>query len=74
MAGKKLTKKEFFEILREAGEIGDDFEAILNSIACYCWFKYHTYENEGKTNYAKIYKDEAKTIHNALEKRGYYDK
>ncbi len=70
---KKMTKKEFFEVLRNAGEVGDDFESLLNSIACFCWEKYHRSQEEGNAGLADAYKHEAKTIHDALDKRGYFD-
>ena len=70
---KKMTKAEFFEVLKKAGEPDKCFEDVLNTIGCFCWNEVRQAEKEGKEGLAKAYRDEAKKIHEALDARGYFD-
>lgn len=74
MAGtKKMTKAEFFEVLKKAGEPDKDFEGVLNTIAVFCWREVRRAEEDGKEGLARAYRDEAHTIHDVLDARGYFD-
>ena len=69
---KKMTAKEFKEILTESGTDFDlyGFEGILNELSIYNEMMAKEYEGEAPE---LVYKKISNKIYKALEKRGYYN-
>lgn len=86
MANKKMTKKEFFEVLENAHCVGmDNFENILNSLVRFLYAEADEDERKAKNAEDEETKDlyfrcssyrnqEAHDIFKQLEARGYYEK
>ena len=82
---KKMTKKEFFEVLDNAHCVGmDDFEGILNCLVRFLYAEANDDEQRAKnakdeetkalyTRCSSYRNQEAHDIFEALDKRGYYD-
>ena len=71
---KKMTNKEFKEILTNAGIQFDiyGYEGILNMIATYKRQMAEKFFEEGYESLSRNYEDCANYLHDELEKRGLY--
>lgn len=71
---KKMTAKEFWGILEEAGFSSDrDFERILNIVSLECRNDALTAYKHGCPSASDHCKRIANKIHDALDARGYYN-
>lgn len=71
---KKMTLKEFKEILNNSGVNFDirGYEGILNLISIAADFQAEEYKQKGNTVLAELEKEKSDFIYNTLENRGYY--
>ena len=76
MTNKKMTTKEFKEILASADIDFDVFgwEGLLCMISNNEYHNYEDMKSKGLMAGANARKRSFKTIHDALEKRGYFDR
>ena len=67
-----MTTQQFEKHLKEVG-LGDNYESVLNSIACLFWREGEYFRNHDNISYAELQEERARHIHDVLDKEHYFD-
>ena len=67
-----ITTQQFETHLKEVG-LGDNYESVLNSIACLFWHEEDYFRSLNNIPYAELQEERARHIYDVLNKEHYYD-
>lgn len=70
---KKMTQKEFFEVLKQADCSVFDYEMVLNALASHFYSTAFADRQQGYLASARKYIERADYLFNYLESRGFYE-